>query len=68
MSPLNYKQYADLVRCSPLSECPEWGRCARSLPADPSQHIKPRFEHFGPPPVEGKKCPKLIRLPKGGEN
>ena len=60
------KQYADVVRCAPMSECPEWGKCVRSLPADPSQHTKPRFEHFGPPPVEsGRKCNHLIRLPAG---
>ena len=67
---VNLKRYADLVRCSPLSECPEWGKCARSLPADPSQRTRPRFEHFGPPPaVEGAKCRHLIQLPglKQGE-
>lgn len=61
---ITFKQYADLVRCSPTSECGQWGLCARSLPADPSHRIKPRFEHFGPPYKQGTKCPHLIRLPK----
>ena len=58
---IKYSMYADVVRCSPLSECSEWGKCARSLPAGPSLRTV-RFEHFGPPYKQGAKCPHLIRL------
>jgi hypothetical protein len=60
---INYCQYADVVRCAPVSECPVWGQCARSIPADPTSRVKPRFQHFGPPPVEGARCPSFIRIP-----
>jgi hypothetical protein len=60
---INYKQFADVVRCAPVSECSMWEQCARAIPADPSQRVKPRFQHFGPPPVEGARCPSFIRIP-----
>lgn len=48
-----------LVLCAPLAECAMWGRCARSLPADPLSRTQAAFRHFGPRP-DGQRCGAFI--------